>query len=354
MMRLPKRYSQTSPPVVGGFGNTIICLDNNLDRKVIIKQINDPLEIDRLVAEIEALQKAKSKHVVEIYDVIAPGDGSEISIVEEFLPGDDLTGFRADDDNINELINVLYQLSCGLADIHDCGMVHRDFKPNNVKFDAENIIKIFDFGLAKHDNLPASTTGIIGTFGYMAPELFLNPPIIDKPVDCYAFGATAFEFVTGRTPACARNRPTPRPLGQDEGISNYINLSTRITPLIDSCLSLNTNDRPLLKDIMSVLEKELLYGKHKATIIHAANVYSLDQVRRGVRISRGTADYFEIFYNGYEFLIQEVSGDVYANGVVVLAGHVLEGSSVVILGNPSLGGNRKFVTFDISHPEVIV
>lgn len=354
MMRIPERYSQTSPPVAGGFGNTIICLDNHLDRKVIIKQINDPLEIDRLFVEIEALQKAKSKHVVEIYDVIVSDDGSEISIVEEFLPGDDLTGFRADNDKIDELINVLYQLSCGLSDIHDCGIVHRDFKPNNVKFDAESIIKIFDFGLAKHDSLPASTTGIIGTFGYMAPELFLSPPIIDKPVDCYAFGATALEFVKGSTPACARNRPTPRPLGQDEGISNYIDLSTRITPLIDSCLALDANDRPLLKDIRSVLEKELLYGKHKATIVYGANVYFLEQVGKGVKIARGTTDHLKIFYNGYEFLMQEVSGNVYVNGVVVLAGYVLEGSSVIILGHPSDGALRKFVTFDISHPEVVV
>ena len=354
MMRIPARYQQIASPVPGGFGNTIICLDNNLDRKVIIKQINDPLEIDRLVVEIEALQKAKSKHVVEIYDVIVSDKGNELAIVEEFLPGDDLTGFRASENNIDKLINVLYQLSCGLADIHECGIVHRDFKPNNVKFDAENIIKIFDFGLAKHDSLPASTTGIIGTFGYMAPELFMSPPIIDKPIDCYAFGATAFEFVIGTTPACAQNSPTPRPLRQDEGISNYIDLSDRVTPLIDSCLALDADDRPLLNDIRRVLEKELLYGKHKSTIVYEGKINFLDQIGKGVKISRGNADYLKIFYNGYEFLIQEVSGNVYINGVVVQAGHVLEGSSVIILGDPSLRGLRKFVSFDISHPEVVL
>lgn len=353
-MRLPARYRQLASPAFGGFGNTIICLDKNLDRKVIIKQINNPLDIDRLFVEIEALQKAKSKHVVEIYDAIVSDGGNELAIVEEFLPKDDLTGFRANVNNIDELINILYHLSCGLADIHECGIVHRDFKPNNVKFDSENIIKIFDFGLAKHASLPTSTTGIIGTTGYMAPELFMDPPIIDKPVDCYAFGATAFEFVTGSTPACARNRPTPRSLRQDEGISNYIDLGARVTPLIDSCLALDANDRPLLKDIKNVLEKKLLYGKHKSTIVYEGKTKFLEQVGQGVKISRGIADYLTISYNGYDFIIKEVSGDVYVNGVAVKKDHVLEGSSVIILGKSSLGGYRKFVSFDISHPEVVL
>jgi eukaryotic-like serine/threonine-protein kinase len=353
-MRIPTRYNQIYPPVPGGFGNTILCVDKHLDRKIIVKQINDPMEKDRLFDEIEALQKAKSKHVVEIYDVIVSHDDDEIAIVEEFLPGNDLVGFLADSNRIGELISILYQLSCGLRDIHDCGIVHRDFKTNNVKFDAEGIIKIFDFGLAKHESLPASTTGIIGTYGYMAPELCRRPPIIDKPVDCYAFGATAFELVTGSTPRCAQKKPIPRALRPNEGILNHLNLNDRIATLIDSCLAIDPNDRPKMKDIANSLEKELLQGRHKATIWSGGEVHFLDELGKGVRIARGQTDSLKIAYDGYEFVIREVAGDIYVNGVAVGAGHVLEGSCVIILGHPDEQAARKFVTFDISHPEVIV
>lgn len=226
MINLPDRYSELCSPIEGGYGNVIICQDKHLNREVVIKQINDQFEIDRLYIEIEALQKAKSKHVVEIYDVIISDD--DIAIVEEFLIGDDLSNFRASNDEVDEYIEVLFQLASGLADIHEFDIVHRDFKPNNVKYDAEHFLKIFDFGLAKFENLPTSTIGLVGTQGYMAPELYLDQPIIDKPVDCYAFGVNAFEFVIGKIPRCARNRPTPRPLTPDERISNFINLKSSI------------------------------------------------------------------------------------------------------------------------------
>ena len=351
MISVPSRYSQLCSPIKGGFGNAVVCQDNHLEREVVIKQINDPLDIDRLYVEIEALLKAKSKHVVEIYDVIKSDD--EIAIVEEFLIGDDLVNFRASN-NIYQFIQILYQLSCGLSDIHDCKIVHRDFKPNNVKYDKEDLLKIFDFGLAKYKKLPGSTKGLVGTFGFMAPELFHEPPIIDKPVDVYAFGASAFYLVLGETPECARQKPLPRALLPEEGISNSIALNKKIADLIDSCLEIDPDDRPLMRDIKGALMSELLHEKHKATIVHEGQVHFLEEVGKGVKISRGALDSLKIYYDGYNFRIQDISGDVYVNEVIAKDGQKIEGSSVIILGNPSLGGLRKFVTFDISHPEVII
>lgn len=348
------RYKKIKTEGEGGFGKTERYLDTHLERKVIKKSILDPLETDRLVHEIEALQKAKSKNVVQIYDVIFSDDGSAVAIIEEFLPGDDLSDFRADNDNIIELMKILYQLASGLSDIHDCDIVHRDFKPNNVKYDEENILQIFDFGLAKYDALPASTVGLIGTHGFMAPELYLDKPIIDKPVDSYAFGATSFFFVLGRPPKCALKRPKPRPLKPSESIGNYITLNKNISDLLDSCLDIDPQNRPPLHQLREAFKNELLHGKHKATIILGNHKYILDTSSRAAKIARGNIDTADLIYDGYEFKMRNITGNVYVNNIKVTSTHSLVGSSVIALGSPDLGGFRRFVTFDISHPEVIL
>jgi serine/threonine-protein kinase len=323
----------------------------DLERKVIVKEINRPDDMARLLDEIRALQIAKSKNVVQIYDVVFSDNGDEAAIVEEFLEGDDLLRYRVDHNNIDEFYMILYQLSHGLMDIHQCGIVHRDFKPNNVKYDSEKILKIFDFGLAKYENLPASTVGAIGTFGFMAPELFCTPPYIDKPVDSYAFGATAFCFAKGKPPDCALNRPIPSTL--TESISDYISIDPIVEAIIDKCFQIDHSKRPTLVDINYALKKKLLWGRHRGTLTSRTGVYFLKDVNKGVRVTRDT-DQVIIVYDGYDFKLDTIVGDVFVNNSRVSKGFKLDGSSVITLGAETLGPRRTFVTFDVSHPEVVL
>lgn len=348
------RYKRIKTEGQGGFGKVFKYKDQNLDRYIVKKKIEDISGLKRLLDEISALEIAKSKNVVQIYDVIVRKEPKDIAIIEEYLPGSDLIDYRASSSDITGFLKILYQLACGLADIHNCGIVHRDFKPNNVKYDAENNLKIFDFGLAKIDKLPTTTIGLIGTFGFMAPELFKKKPIIDKPVDCYSFGATAFYFVLGKRAACALNKPSPRALSANESISKFINLSGPLTRLIDSCLEIIPNNRPTMAEIKKALEAELLFGKHKATIVLEGKVFILKEVQKGVRIKRGDHDFVIIFYNGYDFLMNDIEGDVYVNDLPSKNGDVLPGASVITLGSANLGAQRRFSTFDISHPEVVI
>lgn len=345
------RYQVLEEPEYGGFGNATLCLDTHLDRKVIIKKINDTSDLSRLLNEIEAFQKVRSKHAVQIYDVIPMGN-NDFALVEEFLPGLDLFDYQIDREDTEQLFKILYQLSCGIADIHNCGIVHRDFTPANVKFDVEDILKLFDFGLAKHKHLPDSTNGIIGTPGYMAPELYNAPPLIDKPVDCYSFGCICFYLITGKPPKCARKRPIPGPQNVYESISQKIDIPDNISTLIDSCLKVDPSQRPTMELIKNTLKNQLLYGQHKATII-SGNMYSLDEPEKGVRIYRLKEDSVTIVYDGYRFYVKNVTGNVYVNKLQINEGETLEGSSVIILGHPNKGAARKFATFDISHPEVV-
>ncbi len=180
--------------------DAFVCMDQHLDRPVLIKRLQSGVDQSRLLDEIAALSSIRSKHVVEIFDVLRDKSGDIIGIVEDYLPGDDLNK-RLPIKNPDEFIKTAYALACGIADIHERGRVHRDIKPGNAKFDAEGCLKIFDFGLSRPDDMDAKTIGTIGTPGYLAPELCVGDGeevAFSQPVDVYAFGATAAKMMLGR------------------------------------------------------------------------------------------------------------------------------------------------------------
>lgn len=354
MIKLPARYEKKAEPVSGGFGTAVLCTDRHLQRDVIVKWITQSCDHTKLLDEIHALQRIKSKHIVQIYDIIEDESGNQVGLVEEFLPGDDLMGFNAHDKGMSSYLSVLCQVSRGISDMHSCGIVHRDIKPNNMKYDSEGVVKIFDLNLAKHCNLPATTIGVKGTPGFMAPELFSYPPIIDKHADCYAFGCLAFYFANGSLPQCVDTRTTPRELKSDEGIENLLTINAKISSIINSCLNTMPNTRPSSEEIVGAFENELLYGKHRALLINKGTPYRLEGVGSKVRTRRASVDSVTIGYNGYSFVASDVIGDVYVNNRRIYDDFTLNGSSVIVLGAPELKWDRKFITFDVSHPEVIL
>jgi len=63
-------------------------------------------------------------------------------LVEEFVPGPSVVNYPTTSDPIYDYIKILYQIASGISDIHRCNRIHRDIKPNNIKLDGENIVKI--------------------------------------------------------------------------------------------------------------------------------------------------------------------------------------------------------------------
>jgi serine/threonine-protein kinase len=351
-MIIPPRYKVLKGPVSGGFGTIFVCEDTQLRRQVVIKQISDKAELKRLIDEILALQKVRSRHVVQIYDLIIDNVNSELALIEEFLPNSDLTTFSGSGFSVQDYYKVLYQIACGTRDIHSCGIVHRDLKPNNMKYDQDGAIKIFDFGLAKLAPLPKSTSVVIGTPGFMAPELFAMPPQIDTPVDAYAFGATAFVLASGNLPPTApKGFGPPRALAPGETISNIIGVTPSVAQAIDTCLSMDPATRPTLESVAHIVKRELLANRHRALVTDGAKALVLDNNNRRVRAARRNTDAIEIEYDGYDFRVSRVVGDVSINNRPALAGEILDGSYVIVLG---ASGTRRFVTFDVSHPEVLI
>ena len=357
---IPARYEPTGQILSGGQGQVHVCVDQNLGRRVAIKFLHDVEELDRLYEEIVPLQSLRSSHVVELYDLIPTASVKEIGLVEEFIEGDDLYAsannpFALEKTDASLFIRTIYQIARGISDIHSAGIIHRDIKLNNMKCDAEGLIKIFDFGLAKIVGPDAKTKGFKGTMGYAGPELYASAAdtvVINQSVDVYAFGASAWLLACGDLPDELKHMP-PNPLAVSLAVVRP-DIPVVISTTIDQCLHFDPDERPAIDDVVGVLASQITFGRHRGILTAPSNVYEITEVGKGVKIDLGIKGSAEIFYDGMNFHISPLAGTIVVNNILVGAKSELPGASVIAFGDPLEPARRIFLTFDISHPEVVV
>jgi len=354
---IPPRYKPTGDVLTGGTGEVLICQDNILERKVAIKFIQDIKDKRRLLDEIKALQKIRSKHVVQIFDVLinTNNDNRRIGIVEEYVSGDDLTSFiKGKTLSIDEYLETLYQIASAISDIHDQGLIHRDIKPNNIKFDISKIIKIFDFGLARSSGENDSTLGFVGTREFAAPELYRAGTVpFTSAVDTYAFGVTAW-YLSGIQIPKALSEIPPNITNIPSFSSLPLKIPDPIIKLLDSTLIEYPSNRPLMSEIRDILKNHLLKDKHRALLTHGSNTYILKKTKPLVKLDVQNHGSIHVRYDGLNFLVDFVSGAVSINNQPARLYQILPKSCVITLGDSSRGAKRMFVTFDISNPEVVL
>lgn len=328
--------------------------DRHLDRLVLIKTLADGIDQERLLDEVTALSAVRSKHVVQIYDVIRDGAGEIVGLVEEFLEGADLDS-RLPIKDRTEFLKTAYAIACGLADIHAAGLVHRDIKPNNMKFDGEGCLKIFDFGLSRPDTADAKTTGTIGTPGYLAPELCVEDwedVEFSQPVDVFAYGATAFKLLRGTLPPELRALPPKLPSPSVQLGVTDLSLELEVVEILNRCLALRPSQRPRISEVRDLLAAHLLRDKHRATLVVGQQSHVLNSQNRTVRLG-GSNSSATIEYNGLQFYITSTKGIVAVNNIPVTCPYRLPGSCVLLFGDPNQG-SRPQLTIDVSHPEVVL
>lgn len=353
MSGLPPRYVPSGSYMAGGMGSVIVCEDTVLERSVAIKFINSSDHFRRMDDEVAALLKLRSKHVVQIYDILRNSNDG-IGIVQEFIDGKDLFESYSKPSSLYSYYIQLWQIASGISDIHELGVIHRDIKPNNMKTDPEQVIKIFDFGLARDDGASAKTRGFVGTQGFAAPELYERPFAFTNAVDTYAFGATALYLAIGGLPDEMLEQP-PRlnPVGYFHTLT--LGLNPEVSKLLNACLSVDFSHRPAMSAVRDELARHILFDKHRALIVHQGRASSLSASNRSVRLAFSTIGSIEIQYNGLAFLVVSVSGEVLINNQRVSPGRSLPGACVIALGGPQRRANeRRFITFDISHPEIVL
>jgi len=215
----------------GGMGVVYAAYDPDLDRKVALKvlrtrvgQTRRETGRARLLREAQAMAKLSHPNVVAIYDVGTLDD--QVFLAMEFVRGTTLTKWmQAEKRGWQEVLGVFMQAGRGLAAAHRAGIIHRDFKPDNVLIDGEGRVRVVDFGLARADggsglfarpdtyadaikSMSASsmldmritrTGGMTGTPAYMAPEQYLGQPT-DGRTDQFSFCVALFEGLYGVRP----------------------------------------------------------------------------------------------------------------------------------------------------------
>lgn len=347
-MKVSIRYKPLEAINGGGMGQILKCMDLHLNRPVIIKRLLGGIEGRRLIDEQKALARLRSKHVVQLYDIVDIGDkGTGKAIVLEYIDGSTLDKFQLSPDR--EFLKIVWQVACGLHEIHAAGIVHRDIKPNNIIVDKEGVVKIIDFGLARA--LPeAKTGGLVGTPLFMAPELWKHSSIsFDQSIDVYAFGVTSL-FLLDKDVLSELMHSPPRPVPRSAVESVLGELGPSLAELIHRCLEASPHARPSMDEIRITLERLLLKDRHRALVVMNDKPHYLDCDHRRISLTAGSVGSLTIAYDGFDFRVENVSGSVFLNNSSITKGIIVPGCCVITFG---VGSGRRFVTFDVSHPEVM-
>jgi serine/threonine protein kinase/tetratricopeptide (TPR) repeat protein len=181
--------------------------------KTILPHIaDDPALQQRFEREVLVAREVTHPNLCPIYDIFRCEQPlpNFLFLTMKFLPGETLAArLRGTTPiSIEEGLAILKQMAAGLAAIHSASIVHRDIKPNNIMLDgigSDVRLCITDFGLARAYESEASFSGkgmVVGTPGYMAPELYLRQPP-SQASDLFAFGVVLHEVFTGQKPAAA-------------------------------------------------------------------------------------------------------------------------------------------------------
>lgn len=350
-MKVPARYKVSGNSIGGGMGDIHACMDTHLERKVVFKVLKVGQETRRLFDEQKALLQIRSKHVVQLYDIVEVSVDNQIgqALVLEYIEGSPLKfgDFVAD----TRLLHVLWQISCGLSAIHKAGVIHRDIKPANIMLDSSGVIKILDFGLSRNQGEDAHTISQIGTPAFMAPELWGTQDIsFDQKVDIYSFAITAISLLKGgRIPRELTDLP-PKQIKPGALDSIFSGFPNDVIKALEACLNNTADLRPSSSEIESVLKKYLLEGKHRALLVAGDKAHELHKKSPQANIKIDPLGGVGIKYTGTEFIVTNHSGLVTVNNKTLAAGMALPGCCVLTFG---AGKYRQFITFNVSNPEVM-
>ena len=220
------RYVVIDRVGAGGMGVVYAAYDPELDRKVALKVLRfgggkPQVRTDqkaRLVREAQAMAKLSHPNVITVHDV---GTFEEqVFLAMEFIDGGTLSKWLETPRTWREVLKVLRAAGEGLEAAHEVGLVHRDFKPDNVLLGSDGRVLVTDFGLARTaagntgrfadlsqaehhsgllDEQLTQTGALVGTPAYMAPEQ-LHGRSTNALTDQFSFCVALYEALYGERP----------------------------------------------------------------------------------------------------------------------------------------------------------
>lgn len=201
---LNDRYRIGAKIARGGMAMVYRGTDLRLDREIAIKVMHEHLISDDTFVERfrrEAINAGRLTHpnLVAIHDQAR--DGDVVYLVMEHLPSVTLRRELKHRGTFTprQAIVVLDAILAALEAVHSTGIIHRDLKPDNVLLGTDGQVKLADFGLARAVTSATTTKTLIGTVGYVAPELVTRAGA-DARTDLYTVGIMFYEMLTGSQP----------------------------------------------------------------------------------------------------------------------------------------------------------
>jgi tetratricopeptide (TPR) repeat protein/predicted Ser/Thr protein kinase len=270
----------------GGMGEVYMARDLRLDRFAAIKVVR-PSTVDAsgLLAEAQVMARLSHRNVVTIYEARVQGD--RIYLAMELIDGTTLRGWMAQRRPWREVVRVFVEAGKGLAAAHAAGIVHRDFKPDNVLIGDDGRVCVTDFGLAgavaaasgddagDDEASPAVaatqrfSAWVAGTPAYMSPEQHLRAAL-DERTDQFAFCVSLHEALFGERPfAGARlaeirddvlsGRPLKIPAGR--GVPSWL------TAIVQRGLSLDRDARfPSMAALVAELDRDRAGARRRVVV----------------------------------------------------------------------------------------
>ena len=199
------RYRISSRIGTGGMADVYCAHDEHLGRDVALKILHrrfsqDKEFVERFRREASSAAGLQHPNVVNVYDR-GEYDGTYY-IAMEFLRGRTLKDIIAAEAPMEpgRAIDIALQLLRAAGFAHKRGVIHRDFKPQNVIVDDEGRVKVTDFGIARAGASEITETGsIMGTAQYLSPEQAQGQPVAESS-DLYSIGVMLYEMLAGRLP----------------------------------------------------------------------------------------------------------------------------------------------------------
>lgn len=334
-----------------GYGASgVVCeaLDRKLGRKVALK-LYPGLAQDALAkavrTEAQTLAALRHRNIVVVHDFDAdefrPGELRCFLVVMELLSGTTLRHWMAESHPASEVLDVFCRAGDGLAAAHAGGIVHRDFKPENVMLDEGGEPKLVDFGLA---TLDSPTPGhldsknpeqraIVGTLAYMAPEALRGRA--EARSDQFSFAAALWEALCGEFPYPIDDLDPSKRV-----VSATSRLAKGVPPALFDCLRRALHPEPArrfpkMADLVAQLRE--LYGELRsgASIASAPTVLANVNLSSDTHQSAATAPAAVVPRRSWTWLAFPAVGAAAVVGVLAALGFWAPAESAAVADEPA-------------------
>jgi tRNA A-37 threonylcarbamoyl transferase component Bud32 len=261
------RYEVLAELGTGGMGVVYRARDPELDREVAIKLLrptgtrHDPdTSRARLMREARAMARLSHPNVLTVHEVGTFED--QVFVAMEYVEGQTLADWLGETERAwDEIVQRFCAAGLGLIAAHEKGIVHRDFKPENVMVSDDARVLVLDFGLARSSEDGAEpaevvdlegidpsltlTGALVGTPAYMAPELYAGRSA-DARSDQFAFCVALWEAVYRQRPFTGNSLPALAQSVMDGELREPIGVAPRpawLRRALERGLSVDPDDR---------------------------------------------------------------------------------------------------------------